>query len=126
MAHPGDVIAHPAFGVQIRFLATAEEMNGELLRVEVDLPPHFAMAEHVHPLQEERHEVLAGTLRAWVGGQERDYRAGERVIGPAGVPHAWRNPSDREPLRLLSEHRPALHMELMLEEGSAIARDFTV
>lgn len=124
MARPGDVIAHPAFGVQIRFLATAEQTNGELLRVEVDLPPHFALAEHVHPLQEERHEVLEGTLRARVGGQERDYRAGERVIGPAGVPHAWCNPSDREPLRLLSEHRPVLHMELMLEEGSAIARDF--
>lgn len=124
MAHPGDVIAHPAFGVQIRFLATAGQTNGELLRVEVHLPPHFAMAEHVHPLQEERHEVLAGTLRARVGGQERDYRAGERVIGPAGVPHAWRNPSDREPLRLVSEHRPVLHMELMLEGGSAIARDF--
>lgn len=124
MAHPGDVTAHPAFGVQIRFLATAEQTNGALLRVEVDLPPHFAMAEHVHPLQEERHEVISGTLRARVGGEERDYQAGEQVIGPAGVPHAWRNPSDREPLRLLSEHRPVLHMELMLEEGSAIARDF--
>jgi quercetin dioxygenase-like cupin family protein len=124
MAHPGDVLAHPAFGVQIRFLATSEQTNGSLLRAEVLLPPHFSMAEHVHPRQEERHEVLAGTLRARVGGLERDYRAGERVIGPAGVPHAWRNPSDREALRIVSEHRPVLHMELMLEAGSAIARDF--
>jgi quercetin dioxygenase-like cupin family protein len=106
------------------FLETSGETNGDLLRVEVVLPPGFSMAEHVHPNQEERHEVLSGTLRARVGGQERDYEAGERVVGPPGVPHAWRNPSDREELRMVSEHRPASHTEHMLETGFAIARDF--
>ena len=48
----------------------------------------------------------------------------EQVIGPPGVPHAWRNPSDHGSLHIVSEHRPVLHMELMLEAGSAIARDF--
>jgi quercetin dioxygenase-like cupin family protein len=106
------------------FLETSGETNGDLLRVEVVLPPGFSMAEHVHPHQEERHEVLSGTLRARVGGQERDYKAGERVVGPPGVPHAWRNPSDHEDLRIVSEHRPVSHMEYMLETGFAIARDF--
>jgi quercetin dioxygenase-like cupin family protein len=123
MAHPGDVIEHPAFGVRITFLETAEQTNGELLRVEVVLPPHFSMSEHVHPAQEERHRVLSGTLRARVGGRQRDYHAGEQVVGPPGVPHAWSNPTDHENLRMVSEHRPVLHMELMLEAGSAIARD---
>lgn len=106
------------------FLETSGETNGDLLRVEVVLPPGFSMAEHVHPRQEERHEVLSGTLRASVGGQEQDYKAGERVVGPPGVPHAWRNPSDREDLHMVSEHRPVSHMEHMLESGFAIARDF--
>jgi quercetin dioxygenase-like cupin family protein len=105
------------------FLQTSGETNGDLLRVEVVLPPGFSMAEHVHPHQEERHEVLSGTLRARVGGQERDYKAGERVVGPPGVPHAWRNPSDQEDLRIVSEHRPASHTEHMLETGFAIARN---
>jgi quercetin dioxygenase-like cupin family protein len=124
MARPGDVLEHPAFGVRITFLETAEQTNGDLLRVEVVLPPHFSMSEHVHPRQEERHQVLSGTLRARVAGQQRDYYAGEQAVGPPGVPHAWRNPSDHESLRIVSEHRPVLHMELMLEAGSAIARDF--
>jgi len=125
MAQPGEVIEHPSFGTRIKFLQTAEQTSGELLRVEVTLPPGFSMPEHVHPQQEERHEVLSGTLRARVGGKERDYNAGERVIGPPGVPHAWRNPSDQAILRLVSEHRPVLHMELLLEAGSRIARDFS-
>lgn len=124
MAQPGDVIEHPSFGARMTFLETSGESNGELLRVEVVLPPDFSMAEHVHPHQEERHEVLSGTLRARVGGQERDYKAGERVVGPPGVPHAWRNPSTQEELRIVSEHRPVSHMEHMLETGLAIARDF--
>jgi quercetin dioxygenase-like cupin family protein len=106
------------------FLKTSAQTNGELLRVEVVLPPGFSMAEHVHPCQEERHYVLSGTLRARVGGQERDYKAGERVVGPPEVPHAWRNLSDSEELRIVSEHRPVGHMEHMLEAGSTIARDF--
>ena len=124
MAQPGDILDNPSLGAQVTFLETSETTNGDLLRVEVVLPPHFSMPEHVHPRQEERHEVLAGTLRACVGGQERDYKAGQRVVGPPGVPHAWSNPSDRETLRLRSEHRPVLHMELMLEAGFAIARDW--
>src|SRR5215204_5170721 len=124
MAQPGDVKEHPSFGARVTFLETSEQTNGELLRVEVLLPPGFSMPEHVHPRQEERHEVLSGTLRARVGGQERDYKAGERVVGPPGVPHAWSNPSDSEELRIVSEHRPVSHMEHMLEAGFAIARDF--
>ena len=124
MAQPGDVIEHPSFRARMTFLETSRETNGDRLRVEVVLPPGFSIAEHVHPRQEERHQVLSGTLRARVGGQKRDYEAGERVVGPPGVPHAWRNPSDKEDLRIVSEHRPASHTEHMLETGFAIARDF--
>lgn len=124
MARPGDVIDLPSWGVRMRFLQTTAETDGALLRIEVVLPPGFSIAEHVHPRQEEQHEVVSGRLSAKVGGQEREYGPGQRVVGPPGVPHAWHNPSDREALRLVSEHRPVLHMELMLVEGAAIARDW--
>ena len=124
MAQPGDVIEHPSFGARMTFLETSAQTHGDRLRVEVVLPPGFSIAEHVHPCQEEQHHVLSGTLRARVGGQKRDYEAGERVVGPPGVPHAWRNPSDQEDLHIVSEHRPAAHTEHMLETGFAIARDF--
>jgi quercetin dioxygenase-like cupin family protein len=88
------VIENPITGERITFLDTTRETNGELLRFEYVLPPGFTIAEHVHPRQEERHEVLSGTLWGRIGGQEQDYGEGERVIGPAGVPHAYRNPSE--------------------------------
>lgn len=123
MARPGDVVEAPLFGARATFLQTTEQTNGELLRVEVVLPPSFTVSEHVHPDQEERHQVVRGTLRARVGGQQRDYVEDEEAIGPPGVPHAWSNPSSSEDLCIVSEHRPALHMEALLEGGFTIARD---
>jgi quercetin dioxygenase-like cupin family protein len=123
MAHPGDVVEAPLFGARATFLETAEQTGGQLLRVEVMLPPGFSVSEHVHPAQEERHRVVRGTLRARVGGQQRDYVEGETAIGPPGVPHAWSNPSESADLCVVSEHRPALHMEALLEGGFTIARD---
>lgn len=64
------------------------------MRFEYLIPPGFSIPEHVHPRQEERHEVVSGILRGRVGGSEGTFVEGQRVTGPAGVPHAWRNPSD--------------------------------
>jgi quercetin dioxygenase-like cupin family protein len=123
MAKAGDLIENPATGERITFLQTTHETNGKLLRFEYVLPPGFTTPEHVHPHQEERHEILSGMLRGRVGDQERDYGKGERVVGPAGVPHAWQNPSRDEQLRFVSELRPPLVFETILETTFGLARD---
>ena len=123
MAKAGDVIENPITRERITFLKTTRETNGELLRFEYVVPPRFFIPEHFHPRQEERHEVLSGTLRGRVGGQERDYSEGERVVGPAGVPHAWKNPSSEEELHFVSEIRPPLVFESLLETTFGLARD---
>ncbi len=123
MAKAGDVIENPVTGERITFLETTRETNGELLRFEYVLPPGFTIPEHFHPRQEERHEVISGTLRGRVGGQERSYAAGERAVGPAGVPHAWRNPSSEQELRFVSELRPPLVFETIMETYCGLARD---
>jgi quercetin dioxygenase-like cupin family protein len=123
VAKAGDIIENPVTGERITFLKTTQETNGELLRFEYVLPPDFIIPEHFHPHQEERHEVLSGTLRGRVGGQERDYSEGERVVGPAGVPHAWRNPSSEEELHFVSELRPPLVFETIMETYCGLARD---
>lgn len=123
MANAGDIIENPLSGERITFLEVPNEANGDLLRFDWHIPPGFSIPEHVHIRQEERHEILSGTLRGRVAGRERDYGHGEKVIGPAGVPHAWRNPSDDEELRIVSELQPALGFETLLETGFAIARD---
>ena len=61
--------------------------------------------------------------RGRIGGQERDYGEGQVAVGPPGVPHAWRNTSDEKELLLVSELKPAVHMENLLELGSLIAGD---
>ena len=123
MAKAGDIIENPITGERITFLNTTQETNGEPLRFEDVLPPGFSLPEHFHPHQEERHEVLSGTLRGRVGGQERDYAEGERVVGPAGVPHAWRNLSSDQELRIISEIRPPLAFETIFETTFGLARD---
>jgi quercetin dioxygenase-like cupin family protein len=123
LAKAGDVIENPITGERITFLKTTRETNGELLRYEYVLPPGFTIPEHIHPQQEERHEVLSGTLRGRVGGQERDYGEGERVVGPAGVPHAWQNPSPHQEARIVSEIRPPLAFEALFETYCGLARD---
>jgi quercetin dioxygenase-like cupin family protein len=124
MAHPGEVVAHPA-GLRITFRETADQTNGDRLCLDVVMPPGFSVAEHYHPWQTERHKVMSGTLWGRVGGQERTYKIGEEAIGPANVPHAWRNPSDHEDLRIITEHSPVGHIELMFEAGVPIVRDLT-
>ncbi len=58
-----------------------------------------------------------------MGGQERDYEEGQRAVGPAGIPHAWQNPSSDEELRFVSELRPPLVFETILETYCGLARD---
>jgi quercetin dioxygenase-like cupin family protein len=123
MARAGDVIENPMTGERITFLETTGETNGELLRFEYVVQPRWSVPEHVHPRQEERHEVLSGTLWGRVGGREHTFDEGRRVIGPAGVPHAWRNPSSSEELRFVSEIRPPLRFEAFLETSFGLARD---
>ena len=123
MANAGDTIRNPLTGERITFLQTTRDTNGELLRFEYLIPPGFSIPEHVHPHQEERHEVVSGILRGRVGGSEGTFVEGQRVTGPAGVPHAWRNPSDDGGLLIFSELRPALGFENVIETAFAIAGD---
>ncbi len=96
MVYAGEVIENPLTGERITVLEVPGEENGDLLRFDWALPPRFFIPAHVHRRQEERHEIVSGTLRGHVGDRERDFGAGNRVIAPSGIPHAWRNPSETE------------------------------
>ena len=123
MANAGDTIRNPLTGERITFLQTTRDTDGELLRFEYLIPPGFSTPEHVHPRQEERHEVLSGALLGRVGGREETFAERQRLVGPVGVPHAWRNPSDTGELVTVSELRPALGFENLIETAFAIAAD---
>lgn len=108
MADAGDVIEKPVTGQRLRFLATARDTGGEVFRGEGAFPPGgFAGVEHIHPLQDEHFEVLAGRAVFHVDGRELVLGAGETIDVPAGTRHTFANAGDEE-MRVLFEFRPAL------------------
>jgi len=122
MARAGDFIEHLT-GEHFEFLKTAEDTGGELLRIEALVEPSgFAAAEHVHPKQEERFEILSGKIRYRVDGVEREAGAGEELVIPKGVPHVWENGGE-EDLRMIIEFRPALKSAEFFESYFGLGQD---
>lgn len=107
MVKPGDFIENPVTGEAMTFVFTGNETGGELLRIAMGVRPGgFVAAEHVHPHQEERFDIRCGQITLRVDGQERVYRAGERITIPRNTPHVWWN-SGSGHLRVTLDFRPA-------------------
>ncbi|MEX2195369.1 MAG: cupin domain-containing protein [Thermoleophilaceae bacterium] len=124
MAHAGQEIRGPG-GYRLLLVRTAAETDGELLEMEAvyadaaGLPP-----EHLHPSQEERFEVLEGSVHAVIGDVERRYGPGEAFTVPPNTPH--RMAADG-PARMRWEVRPALRtaefFERLYGDGPDSARE---
>jgi quercetin dioxygenase-like cupin family protein len=101
VAHDGQEL-HGANGYRLRLVS----ITPELLEMEAiyggtgQLPP-----PHLHPSQDERFEVLEGTVRAVIDGEERRHEAGETFEVPAGTVHQM---SADPPARVRWQVRPAL------------------
>jgi mannose-6-phosphate isomerase-like protein (cupin superfamily) len=107
----GEGIEHPTTGQRFVFRVTAGASGGEAVVFESFLPGYArGLAAGVEAEQEQRFEVLQGTLRFHVGREERLLGAGDRLTVPRGTPcHYW-NPSP-ELAHLVAEIRPALEFE---------------
>ena len=97
----------PATQDRVIVLKSAEETAGELFRCEyiahvVSPPPR----DHIHTHQEERLEVVEGTVRCRVAGREYVLERGSVMVIPPGTPHKLFNPGS-DPLVLLCCCAPA-------------------
>ena len=110
MARAGDEIVDPNTGERLIFRKTAKETDGELLQFDwIGKAGWKAGPLHVHPYQEERFEVISGTLGSHVAGVEHIHEAGEVVVAPAGSVHTvWNAGGEEEEVHSLVEFRPAL------------------
>ena len=107
MPKPGEIITNPVTGQRIWTMITGSESGGRLFRAEGTFPAGGAAgAEHIHPQQDERIEVLEGTAAVAIAGEETILAAGEAVMVPKGTAHTFRNAGDGD-LRALMEFRPA-------------------
>ena len=123
MAKSGDILEHPVTGERLVWRKVARDTGGELLQADLYVAPGgFVAAEHVHPMQEERFELLAGVLRLRIDGKEKTMRTGEIEVVPAGRPHVWWN-GGQEELHVLGEFRPALRTEMFFETYFGWAKD---
>ena len=115
MAHAGQEL-HGQDGYVLRLV----RIEPDVLEMEAiyggsgQLPP-----KHFHPGQDEHFEVIEGTVRAVMGGEERRYAAGDTFQVPAGTVHQM---TADPPARLKWEVRPALRTAEFFEtlySGSA-------
>jgi mannose-6-phosphate isomerase-like protein (cupin superfamily) len=115
-------IFNPRTGQRMRFLLTAADTNGQLLRFETTNPP-TGVAEplHVHPKQVTRAQVVSGSLRFAVNGQERRLGPGDAITIPAGTPHQFWNDGDEDAVAI-QEARPALGTEEFFVTYFALAQ----
>jgi mannose-6-phosphate isomerase-like protein (cupin superfamily) len=123
MIHAGDVIENPITGERLVFRKTSRETNGEAVVLEAFVKPNgFVAAAHVHPHQEERFQVLRGTVGFRIGRKELVAGPGQRVTVPAGTAHKFWNAGDDE-VHFVCEVRPALQFEQLIETMFALATD---
>jgi quercetin dioxygenase-like cupin family protein len=113
---PGDSVENPVTGERFTFTHTAASTDGELLAFDFALRPGGSVPiPHVHPVQTERFEVTAGTMRFRVGLRTVIAEPGDVVEVEPGVMHSFANAGEEE-ARLRVEVRPALAMEEMFAD----------
>jgi mannose-6-phosphate isomerase-like protein (cupin superfamily) len=124
VAHPGQTLENPASGERITFRRTTAETNGELIAIDLELPADARVAGglHLHPKQEERFEVVKGTMRFRMKRKGVVAGPGEVVVVPPGMPHDFANVGDETAL-VRVDIRPALKMERMFETAVALAQE---
>jgi quercetin dioxygenase-like cupin family protein len=123
MAYAGQTIENPVSGERITFRKTAADTNGELLEIDLELAPDgHVPGKHVHPSQEERFEVISGSMKFKMGRKTVVAEAGDVVTVPAGVVHAFQNGGDETAL-VRVQVRPALKMEQLFETAVALANE---
>jgi quercetin dioxygenase-like cupin family protein len=124
MAHVGQILVNPASGERITFRRTAAETGGRLLTIDLELPPGGRVPGglHIHPLQEERFEVVEGTMRFRMRRRRIIARPGDVVVVPPRLPHDFANAGDETAL-VRVDIQPALEMERLFETAVALAEE---
>ncbi len=123
MIHAGDMLENPITGERLLFRKTSSDTGGEVVVLETFVKPDgFVAAAHVHPYQEERFEILDGSVGFMLEGKEFVAGPGEKLTVPAGTPHRFWNAGEEE-ARFVCEVRPALQFEQLIETMFALASD---
>ena len=117
-----ETIDAPTMGQRITCLSNTVSTGGELLRFNFWMrgdasPPPL----HVHPRQEERIEVVSGSVLSISGGVKRVLGPGATISTPPGEPHTV-GPASQDAVEMIVEFRPSLGFERFVERTFALDR----
>jgi mannose-6-phosphate isomerase-like protein (cupin superfamily) len=94
-------------GLGIHFLASAGMTDGHATLIEHPLAPKSLGAPlHTHSREDEFSFVVEGTIGAMIGDRVVEAAAGDLVVKPRGIPHAFWNASEA-PARIVELIVPA-------------------
>lgn len=99
-----DTIDNPLTGYSMSFLEASEQRFQFRERMRPGAP---SPAVHVHPFQEERFEVISGSVSFRMEKREVVCGPGESVSVPVGVAHTFANVGEGA-AEMLGEYRPGL------------------
>lgn len=123
MAYAGQTLVNSVSGERITFRKTSAETDGEYLEIDVELTPDGAVpGMHVHPNQEERFEIISGSVRFRKGLRKIDAKAGDVVVVEPGKAHKFEN-NGEEGAAMRVRVTPALEMERLFETAIGLAQD---
>ncbi|HEY8869445.1 MAG TPA: cupin domain-containing protein [Candidatus Limnocylindrales bacterium] len=101
----GDVMALVG-GIGVQFKVEGEWTGGAVSIVEHPVPAGAFALPHTHSKEDEISYVLDGTLGAEIDGEEMTIQAGQYLLKPRGLKHAFWNPTDK-PARIIEVIAPA-------------------
>lgn len=99
-----------------RFLTTGQETEGKYALLEAIVGPGGGPPPHLHRREEEGFYVLEGEITFTIDGERVVARPGTFANMPIGVPHSFKNETDRA-ARMLISLAPAGLEEMFFEFG---------
>jgi quercetin dioxygenase-like cupin family protein len=117
---PGEGKAVWAMGVHVTLKVISEETGGAYAAFEDIVPPNAGPPPHTHTKEDETMLVLEGELEVTLGEKTQTVKAGTFIHMPRGVPHNFKNRSDK-PARMFLTYTPGGFEKWFLEVGTPAA-----
>ncbi|MGH2448432.1 MAG: cupin domain-containing protein [Chloroflexota bacterium] len=122
MVQVGQVLNNPVTGEQLTILRAGREEDGGSLVFDCRVAPGgVPLPVHIHDTQEERFEIISGSIGVLLGDQKLILQAGERAILPAKIKHQWWNAGEDEAYFRV-EVVPPRNLAMMLEAVCGLAQ----
>jgi mannose-6-phosphate isomerase-like protein (cupin superfamily) len=114
---------HHTIGISsTAFKVLTRDTGGDLFIIQHANLKKGGPPRHVHHNEDEWFYVLEGNYIAEIGAERFELKAGDSVLGPRGVPHAWAFVGEG-PGKLLIAFAPANKMEAFFRDNEKRRKD---